>query len=131
MSLSSFTRAAALMLAATCAQACSDDSTHAGGDGSVVLDGGAGDGRDLAGGGSAGGAPDRAPPVGATTPFVSYEAETGPLGAGATAVALTAPPTTQFSSPALEASGHAYVHLAATGQYVEWTNRTAFAVSFI
>ncbi|HTJ79477.1 MAG TPA: carbohydrate-binding protein [Rariglobus sp.] len=33
-------------------------------------------------------------------------------------------PTTQYSSPELEASGHAYVRLAATGQYVEWTNNT-------
>ncbi|MEI9960359.1 MAG: hypothetical protein WDM76_04275 [Limisphaerales bacterium] len=31
-------------------------------------------------------------------------------------------PTTQYSSPELEASGHAYVQLAATGQSVTWTN---------
>ncbi|MFD0631936.1 hypothetical protein ACFQ9X_10245 [Catenulispora yoronensis] len=42
--------------------------------------------------------------VGASTPFTSLEAESGtPLG-GASTAALTAPPTTRFSSAALEAS---------------------------
>src|SRR5690242_9420780 len=59
--------------------------------------------------------------AGATLPFTSYEAEAGTLGGGATAVTLTAAPTTQYSSAALEASGHAYVHLAAGGQSVQWT----------
>src|SRR5712664_1001446 len=62
--------------------------------------------------------------VGASTPFTSYEGEAGTLGGGATVVALTSPPTTQFSSPQLEASGHAYVQLTGIGQYVEWVNNT-------
>ena len=67
--------------------------------------------------------------VGATTPFISYEAEAGTLGGGAAIVALTSPSTTEFSSPQLEASGHAYVHLAATGQNVVFTNNTGQAIS--
>src|ERR1039458_2879970 len=47
--------------------------------------------------------------VGANTPFTSYEAEAGTLAGGAAVVSLTAAPTTQYSSPQLEASGHAYV----------------------
>jgi Carbohydrate binding module (family 6) len=77
------------------------------------------------------GAPRSAHAVGATTPFTSYEAETGTLGGGATTVALTAAPNTQFSSPALEASGHAYVQLTGTGQAVQWTNNTGQPVAFI
>src|SRR5579872_4145758 len=69
--------------------------------------------------------------VGATTPFTSYEAEAGTIGGGATVVSLTAPPTTEFSSPALEASGHAYVQLTAPGQYVQWTNNTGQSISAI
>ncbi|MYS19492.1 Right handed beta helix region, partial [Streptomyces sp. DvalAA-14] len=69
--------------------------------------------------------------VGATTPFTTYEAEAGTLGGGAGTVSLTAAPTTQYSSAALEASGHAYVHLAATGQSVQWTNTTGQPISFI
>ena len=65
--------------------------------------------------------------VGATVPFTSYEAEAGTLGGGATSVSLTAAPTTQYSSAALEASGHAYAHLAGTGQSVQWTNTTGAA----
>lgn len=61
---------------------------------------------------------------GAVVPFTSVEAESGYLGGGATIVSLAAPPTTPYSSPELEASGHAYVQLAATGQYVQWTNTT-------
>ena len=68
---------------------------------------------------------------GAITPFTSYEAEAAKLGGGATLVALTAPPATQFSSPELESSGHAYVRLDATGQYVEWVNQTGAAVTFL
>jgi fibronectin type 3 domain-containing protein len=63
--------------------------------------------------------------VGATVPFTSYEAEAGMLGGGAGVVSLTSAPTTQYSSPQLEASGHAYVQLAATGQSVTWTNTTS------
>jgi hypothetical protein len=62
--------------------------------------------------------------VGAITPFFPVEAEAGALGGGATIVSLTAPPTNRYSSPQLEASGHAYVQLTNTGQYVEWTNST-------
>ncbi|WNI16124.1 discoidin domain-containing protein [Actinacidiphila sp. ITFR-21] len=69
--------------------------------------------------------------AGATTPFTTYEAEAGTLGGGAGAVSLTAAPTTQYSSAALEASGHAYVHLAGTGQSVQWTNTTGAPISFI
>ena len=69
------------------------------------------------------------PAIGASTPFISYEAESGNLGAGATVVALTSPPTAEFSSPQLEASGHAYVHLAGTGQNVTLTNNTGKAIT--
>lgn len=62
--------------------------------------------------------------VGATTPFTSFEAENGTLGGGAVIQTLTSAPTNQFSSPQLEASGHAFVQLTNTGQYVEWTNTT-------
>jgi fibronectin type 3 domain-containing protein len=60
--------------------------------------------------------------VGATTPFISYEGESGTLAGGATVMSLTAAPTTQYSSPQLEASGHAFVQLTNTGQSVTWTN---------
>ena len=71
------------------------------------------------------------PAAGATPPVTSYEAEAGTLGSGAAAVSLSAAPTTQYSSPALEASGHAYVHLSATGQRVQWTNTTSAPISAI
>ena len=77
----------------------------------------------------AGMAPAPAATVGASTPFISYQAEAGNLGGGATIVALTNCPTNQFSSPELEASGHAYVRLRGTGQYVEWTNNTGQAIT--
>ncbi len=66
---------------------------------------------------------------GASTPFISYEAESGLLGGGASVVALTAPPTSEFSSPQLEASGHAYVNLGEIGQSVLWTNNTGESIS--
>ncbi|GIH20642.1 carbohydrate-binding protein [Rugosimonospora africana] len=69
--------------------------------------------------------------AGATLPFTSYEAEAGTLGGGATAVSLTAAPSTQYSSAALEASGHAYVQLSGTGQSVQWTNGTGAPISAI
>jgi hypothetical protein len=69
--------------------------------------------------------------VGATVPFTSYEAEAGSLGGGATSVSLTAAPTTQYSSASLEASGHAYAHLAGTGQSVQWTNTASRPISAI
>ena len=71
-----------------------------------------------------------APAVGANTPFVTYEGEAGTLGGGATVVTLTTP-TTELSSPALEASGHAYVQLTGLGQSVSWTNNTCFSVSAV
>lgn len=60
--------------------------------------------------------------VGANTPFTSFEAEAGTVAGGAAVVTLAAAPTTPYSSPQLEASGHAYVQLTATGQSVTWTN---------
>ena len=69
--------------------------------------------------------------VGATTPFISYEAEGGFLGGGATIYYLTNPPTTPYSSPELEASGHAFVALTGTGQYVQWTNNTSGNITAI
>src|ERR1035441_4180230 len=62
--------------------------------------------------------------VGAITPFVSFEAETATFSGGASVVSLTSSPTTQYSSPQLEASGHAYVQLTDIGQSVTWTNTT-------
>ncbi|MGW3174945.1 carbohydrate-binding protein [Streptomyces sp. NPDC001153] len=76
-------------------------------------------------------APAASTPAGATTPFTTYEAEAGTLGGGAGRVSLTSAPTTQYSSAALEASGHAYVHLGTTGQSVQWTNNTGQPISFI
>ncbi|HVE16328.1 MAG TPA: hypothetical protein VNB29_06300, partial [Chthoniobacterales bacterium] len=69
--------------------------------------------------------------AGATTNFVSYEAEAGTPGNGATVVSLTTAPTTQYSSPELESSGHAYVRLNATNQYVEWVNNTGHNLTAI
>jgi hypothetical protein len=66
--------------------------------------------------------------VGAVTPFKSYEAEAGKLGGGASIVTLS-PPTTEFASPQLEASGHAYVQLTANGQSVTITNTTGGNIS--
>ncbi len=69
--------------------------------------------------------------VGATTPFICLEAEAGTPGGGATVVSVTVAPTTPFSSPELEASGHAYVQLTNTGQYVEWVNNTGQSLTAI
>jgi hypothetical protein len=69
--------------------------------------------------------------VGATTPFINYEAESGFLGGGAAIIYLTNAPTTQYSSPELEASGHAYVQLTGVGQYVQWTNTTGQNITAI
>jgi hypothetical protein len=69
--------------------------------------------------------------AGATTPFTTYQAPEASLGGGASVVSLTSPPTSQYDSPQGEASGHAYVQLAGTGQYVQWTNDTGQPVSFI
>ncbi len=69
--------------------------------------------------------------VGATTPFTSVEAESGTLANGATIVSLTSPPTTEFSSPQLEASGHSYVHLSALNHSVTLTNNTGHSITAI
>ena len=69
--------------------------------------------------------------VGASTPFISYEAESAFLGGGATIYYLTNAPTTPYSSPELEASGHAFVALTAAGQYVQWTNNTGQNITAI
>lgn len=69
--------------------------------------------------------------IGAQTPFVSYEGEAGVLGGGATVVSLTAPPTTEFATPQLEASGRAFAQLTATGQSVSWTNNTGHEITAI
>lgn len=69
--------------------------------------------------------------MGAVTSFVSYEGEAGFLGNGATIHYLTNPPVTQFSSPELEASGHAFVALTTNGQYVQWTNNTGQNITAI
>ncbi|MEZ0090810.1 discoidin domain-containing protein [Streptacidiphilus sp. EB129] len=69
--------------------------------------------------------------VGATVPFTSFEGEAGTLAGGATVVSLTSPPTTQYSSAAVEASGHAYVQLTGTGQSVQWTNTTGAPISAV
>lgn len=68
--------------------------------------------------------------MGANTPFITYEAEAGTLGGGASVVTLSTP-TTELSSPALEASGHAYVQLTGQGQSVQWTNNSCFAITAV
>lgn len=67
---------------------------------------------------------------GARTPFVSYEAEAGHLN-GSHLVSLTAAPTDRFATPALEASGHAYVELRRTGEEIWWSNDTGQPISYI
>ncbi len=69
--------------------------------------------------------------VGAAVPFTTYEAESGTLGGGATVIALALPNTLRNSSPALEASGRAYVQLTATNQSVSWTNNTGQSITAI
>src|SRR6266511_5460188 len=74
---------------------------------------------------------DRSYGVGATVPFVEYEAESGVLNGGATVQSLSGPPTTPYSSPQLEASGRAFVRLNSVGQSVRWTNNTGANVTAI
>ncbi len=74
--------------------------------------------------GGSGGSTNTFSGVGAVIPFTSLEGEAGKLGSGASVVSLTSAPTTEYSSPQLEASGHAYVQLTNTGQSVTWTNTT-------
>jgi hypothetical protein len=121
------------------ADASSDDgdaSVPQGDGGSSSPDGAVYDASTAPDGGDASASEDSAtdaagPTVGATTPFVSYEAEDGTLGGGATISALTTPPMTEYSSPELESSGHAFVNLGATGQYVEWTNQTGKSITAV
>jgi len=68
--------------------------------------------------------------VGATVPWTSLEAEAGTLGAGATVVGQQLAPD-RYSNPTLEASGHSYVQLNQTGQYVQWTNNTGHSINAI
>ena len=68
---------------------------------------------------------------GATTPFVTYEAEEGSLGGSATVRALAAPLMTWSDSPEAEASGRAFVQLQNTGDSVTLPNHTAGPVSAI
>jgi hypothetical protein len=74
---------------------------------------------------------DRSYGVGASVPFVEYEAESGVLNGGATVQSLSGPPTTPYSSPQLEASGRAFVRLNSVGQSVRWTNNTGANVTAI
>jgi hypothetical protein len=67
--------------------------------------------------------------VGTSLPFTEYEAEAGVLGGGATVVSLQFPLTGY--TDIMEASGHAYVSLAATGQSVKWTNNTGQSITAI
>jgi Carbohydrate binding module (family 6) len=66
--------------------------------------------------------------VGATLPFTEYEAEAGTLGGGAAVVNLPLP-VTSYNPFNLEASGHAYIALTGTGQYVQWTNNTGKSIT--
>ena len=72
----------------------------------------------------------RANAVGATVPWTSLEAEAGTLGGGASVVGQQLSPD-RYSNPTLEASGHSYVQLTGTGQYVQWTNNTGHSVNAI
>jgi parallel beta-helix repeat protein len=87
----------------------------------------------VAGPGAAYQSPDTPSPsvAGATTPFTTYQAPEGALGGGASTVSLTSSPTSEYSSPQLEATGHAYVQLTATGQSVQWTNNTGAPINFV
>ncbi len=127
---SSHDDAAATNTATGGATASGGAATGGSGTGATSSGGGANTGGAASGGAGTGGGPTE-PVIGATVPFISYEAEDGTLGGGAEIVALTAPPTTRFSSPELEASHHAYVKLDGTGQYVEWVNETGKDITFI
>jgi hypothetical protein len=78
-------------------------------------------------------APDAPSPsvAGATTPFTTYQAPAGKLGGGAKVVSLTSAPTSRYDTPQGEATGHAYVRLTGTGQFVRWTNKTGHKINFI
>ncbi|MEU3982324.1 glycosyl hydrolase family 28-related protein [Streptomyces sp. NPDC026672] len=63
--------------------------------------------------------------VGARTPFVTIEAESGTLGGGATVHAIKpGDPAPTRATPETEASGYAYAKLERTGQSVAVVNRT-------
>lgn len=59
---------------------------------------------------------------GATTPFKTFEAESGTLGGGASISTMSSLPSQP--TPELEASGRSFVKLTATGQSVSWVNAT-------
>lgn len=69
--------------------------------------------------------------VGATTSFITIEAENATIGSGATVRSLTTPPTIPFSSPEREASGRSFVELNATGESVTITNSTGKSIGAI
>ena len=69
--------------------------------------------------------------AGATTPFTTYQAPEGTLGGGAGVVSLTSSATSEYDSPQGEATGHAYVQLTGTGQYVQWANNTGQPINFV
>lgn len=62
---------------------------------------------------------------GATTPFITYEAEDSVNETNGIRVILTSPPTSNASSPELEASGHGYVELKGGGQSLTLTAKQA------
>ncbi|HTJ78340.1 MAG TPA: carbohydrate-binding protein [Rariglobus sp.] len=62
--------------------------------------------------------------IGATTPFVSFEAENGVPGGGATVRTMNGPVLHERSTPEMESSGRAFVELKGLGQSVSWMNKT-------
>jgi MYXO-CTERM domain-containing protein len=68
---------------------------------------------------------------GATTPFVTYEAEEGSLGGGATVRALAAPLLSWSDTPEAEASGRAFVQRQNTGDALTLPNNTGGNVTAI
>ena len=64
--------------------------------------------------------------VGATTPFITLEAESGTLGGGAAASVLASGTVLpEGATPEKEASGVGLVNLSATGDSVSWVNPVA------
>jgi hypothetical protein len=60
--------------------------------------------------------------VGATTPFMIVEAESGKIGGGATVRTLNPTAANMASSPEVEASGRSFVELKTSGASVSWVN---------
>jgi hypothetical protein len=70
--------------------------------------------------------------VGATTPFVTLEAEAGKLGGGATIRSITpGMPVPKVATLELEASGHSLVELKNDGDLVSWVNNTGVTANTI